>query len=109
MCHMSHFFLSFFLWGVGYQRGLPRLVSSAPAPTPNPSLSFFPSSSSHFPASSSDDAGAGGVSFKCANGLDLDAGKDIHYTSVTVTVTVTVTSMTVSTTNLVSTVTTVNY
>ena len=29
-----------------------------------------------------DDAGAGGVSFKCANGYDLDAGADIHYTSV---------------------------
>ena len=29
-----------------------------------------------------DDAGAGGVSFKCANGYDLDAGADIHYTLV---------------------------
>ena len=29
-----------------------------------------------------DDAGAGVVSFKCANGYDLDAGADIHYTLV---------------------------
>ena len=29
-----------------------------------------------------DDAGAGGVSFRCSNGYDLDAGADIHYTSV---------------------------
>ena len=31
-----------------------------------------------------DDAGAGGVSFKCANGYDLDAGADIHYTLVNI-------------------------
>ena len=31
-----------------------------------------------------DDAGAGGVSFRCANGYDLDAGSDIHYTSVAI-------------------------
>ena len=31
-----------------------------------------------------DDAGAGGVSFRCSNGYDLDAGADIHYTSVTI-------------------------
>jgi len=28
-----------------------------------------------------DDAGAGGVSFRCSNGYDLDAGADVHYTS----------------------------
>ena len=31
-----------------------------------------------------DDAGAGGVSFRCSNGYDLDAGADIHYTSVAI-------------------------
>ena len=37
-----------------------------------------------------DDAGAGGVSFRCSNGYDLDAGADIHYTSVTISLTISI-------------------